>query len=60
MTSEYARGCRYTEMVSQASSFEAENPGLDFHKNFQAPHYSSKATRIAYYQWELSYPGLYS
>jgi hypothetical protein len=58
--SEECRGCPNTEMVSHAASFEEENPGLDFHRNFQAPHYSSRATRIAYYNWTLKYPGLYS
>lgn len=57
MELDYWRGCPNTEMVSQCESFEEENPTLDFHKNFQAPHYSSKETRVAYHNWELSYPG---
>lgn len=57
---EMYHGCPETEMNSQSKSFEEENQGLNFHKNFQAPHYSSKETRIAYYNWTLKYPGLYS
>lgn len=47
-------GCPTTEMRSQKAQFEQENPGLNFHMKHDAPHYSSAATRQAFFQWQQS------
>ena len=46
------KGCPNTNMREYKNIFEKENPNLDFHMKPDAPHYSSKDTRIAYSKWE--------
>lgn len=47
------KGCPNTEMRSRRSDFESSiTEPLNLHMKPDAPHYSEKATRIAYSKWE--------
>lgn len=48
-------GCPNTEMWMRRAAFEEAHPDLSLFMKKDAPHYASKATRIAYSVWEAEH-----